>query len=76
MDCGQITCRRGRYGELVTEVFNTQDSYIDEDATFGVRQSLTVPFDRDPTEEELARHPGVERPFKMVDFDFVLRPVG
>ncbi len=64
------------YGELVTEVFNTSDSYIDEDATFGVRASLTVPFDREATEEELARHPGVERPFKMVDFDFVLKPVG
>jgi protocatechuate 3,4-dioxygenase beta subunit len=64
------------YGELVTEVFNTLDKYIDEDATFGVRESLAIPFDREPTEAELARHPDVVRPFKMVDFDFVLRPVG
>lgn len=64
------------YGELVTEVFNTLDKYIDEDATFGVRDSLAIPFDREPTEEELARHPDVKRPFKMVDFDFVLRAVG
>jgi len=64
------------YGELVTEVFNTLDKYIDEDATFGVRESLAIPFDREPTEDELARHAGLERPFKMVDFDFTLRPAG
>lgn len=64
------------YSELVTEVFNTEDKYIDEDATFGVRDSLAIPFNREPTEEEIARHSNVERPFKMVDFDFVLRPIG
>jgi len=64
------------HSELVTEVFNTLDKYIDEDATFGVRESLAIPFDREPTEEELARHANLEHPFKMVDFDFTLRPVG
>ena len=61
--------------ELVTEVFNSADPYIDEDATFGVRNSLAVPFDREPTETELARHYDIEKPFTMVDFDFVLRPI-
>lgn len=35
--------------ELVTEVFNSLDQYIDEDATFGVRSSLILPFNREPT---------------------------
>ena len=61
--------------ELVTEVFNSADPYIDEDATFGVRDSLAVPFDREPTEAELVRHDDIEKPFAMVDFDFVLRPI-
>jgi hydroxyquinol 1,2-dioxygenase len=61
--------------ELVTEVFNSADPYIDEDATFGVRNSLAIPFDRKPTETELARHSDIEKPFTMVDFDFVLRPI-
>ena len=59
---------------LVTEVFNTQDKYVEEDATFGVRASLVVPFDRAPTEDEQTRFSHVAAPFHMVDFDFVLQP--
>lgn len=63
------------FGELVTEVFNTLDKYIDQDATFGVRASLAIPFNREPTETEQARHANIEQPFKMVDFDYVLKPI-
>ncbi len=62
------------HGDLVTELFNTQDDYIEEDAVFGVRSSLVVPFDRTPTTEESARYAHVAKPFHMVDFDFVLQP--
>jgi len=63
------------YGDLVTEVFNTRDKYIDEDATFGVRESLAIPFDRSPTNDELKRHQNLVQPFSMVDFDFILKPL-
>ncbi len=60
---------------IVTEIFNTADPYIEEDAVFGVRSSLAVPFDREPTAEEGDRLGHVDRPFHMVDFDFRLRPL-
>jgi len=63
------------YEDLVTEVFNTLDKYIEEDATFGVRSSLAIPFDREPTADERARFSGIGAAFHMVDFDFVLQPL-
>lgn len=63
------------FGPIVTEIFDTADPYIEEDAVFGVRSSLAVPFDRDPTADELDRLGHVERPFHMVDFDFRLSPL-
>lgn len=59
---------------IVTEIFDSADKYIEEDAVFGVRASLAVPFDRKPTAEERDRHGQIETPFHMVDFDFRLRP--
>lgn len=47
---------------------------VDEDTTFGVRNSLAIPFNREPSEEEKSRYNDVEEPFTMVDFDFVLQP--
>ncbi|MBT6094694.1 MAG: hydroxyquinol 1,2-dioxygenase [Rhodospirillaceae bacterium] len=64
------------YEDLVTEVFNTLDKYIEEDAVFGVRSSLAIPFNREPTPDEQARFSHVASPFHMVDFDFVLQPLG
>ncbi len=61
---------------IVTEIFDSADEYIEEDAVFGVRRSLAVPFDREPSVDELDRLGHVERPFHMVDFDFRLRPSG
>ena len=64
------------YKGLVTEIFNTLDKYVDEDAVFGVRSALAVPFNREPTAQERARFAHVADPYHMVDFDFVLQPSG
>lgn len=56
----------------ISQIFNEADPYIDEDAVFGVRADLAVPFDGEPTADELARFPNIERPFNVVNMDFVL----
>ena len=56
----------------ISQIFNEADAYIDQDAVFGVRADLAVPFDKEPTVEELARFPNIERPFNVVNMDFVL----
>ena len=56
----------------ISQIFNETDAYIDQDAVFGVRADLAVPFDKEPTVEELARFPNIERPFNVVNMDFVL----
>lgn len=60
--------------DLVSELFNSEDEYIEEDAVFGVRDALSVPFDREPTNAERTQYDKVAVPFQMVDFDFVLQP--
>ena len=49
-----VRVQAARHKPLVTEVFNAQDQYIEEDAVFGVRASLAVRFDREPTADEHA----------------------
>ena len=39
-----------------------------------MHNSLAIPFNREPSEEEKSRYNDVEEPFTMVDFDFVLQP--
>ena len=56
----------------ISQVFNEADPYIDDDAVFGVRADLAVPFDTEPTAAELARFPNIQRPFNVVSMDFVL----
>ena len=58
----------------ISQIFDENDDYIDEDSVFGVRADLAVPFDREPSEAELERFPNVERPFNVVNMDFVLAP--
>ncbi len=60
----------------ITQIFDVDDDYIDEDAVFGVRGALAVPYDREPSAAELDRFSGVERPFHMIDFDIRLTPAG
>ena len=63
---------------LVTELFPEDDPYLDEDAVFGVRESLILTYKR---RDDLADLPpgleaaaSIEAPFYTVDFDFTLVP--
>lgn len=56
---------------LITEVFCEEDEYIEEDAVFGVRESLAVPYKKITSEEEAEKY-GVPSPFYRVNFDFDL----
>ena len=58
---------------LTTQLFDEADPYIESDAVFAVKASLTVPFRRcdDPAE---ARRWGVPAPFYAVEYDFGLAP--
>ena len=63
---------------LVTEVFPSDDPYLDEDAVFGVREKLIMEYQErhDPSDlpDELAIKPHIDTPYYVVDFDFVLAP--
>lgn len=63
---------------LVTEVFPSDDPYLDEDAVFGVREALVMEYleqtDRSKISGRLLDKDGVTDPFFTVDFDFVLAP--
>jgi len=62
------------YRPLTTELYVDDDPYIEEDAVFGVRSSLAVPFKRNNSPEEVAMH-NVKAPFSVVEYDFGLMPV-
>lgn len=57
---------------LVTQLFEDTDTYIDEDAVFGVRDSLAVSFQPNHSEEEAAKY-DLKAPFWKVEYDFGLR---
>jgi protocatechuate 3,4-dioxygenase beta subunit len=63
-------------GTLVTEVFPSDDPYLDEDPVFGVREQLVMEYQkRDSTEDlpdDLEAKDSLDVPFYVVDFDFVL----
>ncbi|MEH6728552.1 MAG: dioxygenase [Hyphomicrobiales bacterium] len=64
------------YRSLVTEVFPSDDPYLDEDAVFGVREQLVMEYVEQsdvtaiPDGMEIAER--LQAPFFTVDFDFVL----
>ena len=64
------------YRSLVTEVFSSDDQYLDTDAVFGVRDDLVMDYQKCTNLEELPNDLAVGRnvtiPFYKVDFDFVL----
>ncbi|MEM9205408.1 MAG: dioxygenase [Pseudomonadota bacterium] len=63
---------------LVTEVFPSDDPYLDEDAVFGVRDALVMEYQEQtdlsaiPADMKLKHEPTM--PFYTVDFDLVLSP--
>jgi protocatechuate 3,4-dioxygenase beta subunit len=58
----------------ISQIFDLNDPYIDEDAVFGVRGPLAVPYDQQPDEEEKARFANIQRPFNVASVNFVLAP--
>jgi len=62
------------YSPVTTHVFDSVDKYLDEDAVFGVKNSLIAEFKQHMTRDEAARKFGAEPPFCTCEFDFVLAP--
>lgn len=64
------------YRSLVTEVFPSDDPYLDEDAVFGVREKLIMEYqpkdDPSPLPDDLAIKDEINGPYSLVEFDFVL----
>lgn len=64
------------YRSLVTELFPSDDPYLDQDTVFGVREDLIMRFhERSATEDlpdDLVIKPHIATPYYTVDFDFVL----
>ncbi len=57
---------------LVTELFVSDHPYIDQDAVFGVRALLAVDFIANHSTADASKY-GLEVPFSMFEYDFVLR---
>jgi protocatechuate 3,4-dioxygenase beta subunit len=60
---------------LVTEVFPSDDPYLDEDAVFGVRSDLVMdyrPGNRAELADDIVARDKLRDDFSKVDFDFVL----
>ncbi|MDT1986507.1 MAG: dioxygenase [Planktomarina sp.] len=66
------------YRSLVTEVFASDDPYLDTDAVFGVRDDLVMDYQKhtnlDELPSDLSIGQNVTIPFYKVAFDFVLIP--
>jgi protocatechuate 3,4-dioxygenase beta subunit len=59
--------------DLITELYPDDDKYIDEDAVFGVRDSLSVNFAPNESKADADKY-GLTAPFFELAYDFVLRP--
>lgn len=61
---------------LVTEVFPSDDPYLDEDAVFGVREKLIMEYQKrdsfDGLPDGLQIRDTLQLPYFVVDFDFLL----
>ncbi|HSV58488.1 MAG TPA: intradiol ring-cleavage dioxygenase [Variovorax sp.] len=62
------------YQTLITHVFRGGDPYLDSDAVFGVRNSLTGDFRACPLGGQAPDGSRPAQPFHTLDFDFVLEP--
>lgn len=64
------------YRSLVTEVFPSDDPYLDEDAVFGVREDLIMEYveqnDTTRIPDAFEAKDKIAAPYFKVDFDFVL----
>ncbi|MGI9366054.1 MAG: dioxygenase [Rhizobiaceae bacterium] len=61
---------------LVTEVFPSDDPYLDEDPVFGVREQLVMEYQKresiEDLPDDLEAKDGLDVPYYVVDFDFIL----
>jgi len=62
------------YEPVTTHLFDSIDPYLNEDAVFGVKDSLIVNFEEHQTRDEAAKKYGIEPPFCTTEYDFVLAP--
>lgn len=65
------------FRSLVTEVFPSDDPYLDADAVFGVRSDLVMqytPGDRAALADDIEAKTKLADTFSKVDFDFILPP--
>ena len=64
------------FRSLVTEVFPSDDPYLDQDAVFGVREKLVMEYveqtDKSAIPQGLAIGQNATTPYYTVDFDFIL----
>ena len=51
----------------MSQIFDPDDQYIDEDAVFRVRAALAVPYYREPRAAENERPPDLEHPLNVID---------
>ncbi len=56
----------------ISQIFDLNDPYIDQDAVFGVRAPLAVPYDKEPSAEESERLSAFRSPFNVAHVDFIL----
>ncbi|MBF0276410.1 MAG: hydroxyquinol 1,2-dioxygenase [SAR324 cluster bacterium] len=59
---------------LITAIYADDDPYLEEDAVFGVRESLIVPFRMIDSKEEAEKNK-IPSPFCSVEFDFTLKSI-
>jgi protocatechuate 3,4-dioxygenase beta subunit len=62
------------YSPVTTHLFDSIDPYLDNDAVFGVKNSLIVDFAEHKTADAAAQKFGVAAPFCTAEYDFVLAP--
>ncbi|MEM7442727.1 MAG: dioxygenase [Pseudomonadota bacterium] len=61
------------YRELITELFDSEDTYVDEDAVFGVRESLVCDYVETNDADEATRY-GLPNPYLKLVHNFTLAP--
>lgn len=62
------------YETLTTELFIDGDEYLDDDAVFGVKDSLVLKWDLNESQEEAEKY-GIWAPFCDIQHDIVLNPL-
>jgi hydroxyquinol 1,2-dioxygenase len=60
------------YHSLVTHLFQKGDEFIETDVVYGVKEPLIVEFQKRPAGGTAPNGEKVDRPFYVVNYDFVL----